>query len=137
MGYKSTRKQYKLKFIDPEMEGLEVITHGTDFNAFMDMASLAEGGAVDASKFTPSDIERMYTNFAKSLISWNLEDEDSNPIPCTKAGLYSQDIDFVVAVMRAWSEAVATVSTPLQKPSSSGAPALEGSLPMETSSSSQ
>ena len=136
MGFKVQRRTYKLKFDEPEYEGLEVTAHSINTEQFLEImeaqAVKAEGGKAgkDANR-------KMLTMLAAALVSWNAEDEDGNPIPPTFDGLLGQDPSFGLRLVGAWTDAVAGVSTPLPETSSAGTPsALEASIPMDVPSES-
>ena len=71
-------------------------------------------------------VERGYELFAKQmLISWNLEDDDGNAIPCTPAYFMEQPLAFLNVVTAKWIEAVAGV------PKGSDVPLTNGSTSEE------
>lgn len=137
MGYKRKRKIYKLVFEDPDMEGLVVRARSTSVQQFLDIQAFA-----DAAKETDGDtvaaMKRLFATFATVIIDWNLEEEDGTPIEATAGALLAEDFDFAMAMVSAWLEAVAGVSAPVGKGSTPGSPVplLEGSLQMETLSTS-
>lgn len=61
---------------------------------------------------------------------WNIDDNTGKPIPVSKEGLAQVPIDFLMAVITAWTEAIAGLNGPLGSPSSNGTPLVEASLPM-------
>ena len=77
------------------------------------------------------------SRFAGALVSWNLEDEDGEPIPADLAGVLSNDFDLNLELIGAWLDAASGAATPLGRPSTSGSPSLEASLPMDPLSPSQ
>ncbi len=137
MGYQQKNKVYKLKFEDPDMDGLEVR-----------MTSMTTGEVLGISKWnglkeqglekTDEGIEAMETMlqiFSKHLISWNLEEEEEDKllaVPSTYEGVLSQDFDFITKIIDAWMEYVGNIPSPLDKQSKNGKSVLEVSLPMET-----
>lgn len=128
-GYKRQRTTYKLKFADPAMEGLEVVARSASVQTLLKITSLA-----DAASENPETqvVHEVLALFGDALVSWNLEDDDGNPVPADAMGLASQDMDFVMAVIMAWVQAVSQVAPPLPAASSNGhKPGLEASLPME------
>ena len=61
--------------------------------------------------------------FAERFVqSWNLEDEAGVPIPYTVETFLDQPIDFVMAIIRKWSDGIASVAPPLDEPSNDGLP---------------
>jgi hypothetical protein len=133
MGFKVQRKTYLLKFQGTDLDGLEVtarsLTTGQQLELEAARIARAAGGA-DSDAGT----ERMIRLFSGALQSWNAEDEDTGePIPTTYEGVLGQDVDFVLAIIRAWNSAMNGVPAPLSETSSGGEPsALEASIPMET-----
>lgn len=133
MGFTPKSTEYKLVFADPDMAGLEVITTSPSMGVFIDLTALASLDPADPEALSRlSEVDKMFSHFAESLISWNLEDKHKNPIPPTKEGLYTQKLDFILVVIQAWVQATASVSAPLSKGSSVGGPSPVASIPMET-----
>lgn len=127
MGYKVNHKVFKLKFEDDEYEGLEVRAKSTSVGKFMRLVNI-----VEKDEATSEDVQELFEGFAKVLVSWNVEDDDDNPVPTTTEGLYSLDMDFVLPILRAWAGAIASVSPPLPPSSNNGRSSAEASLPMAT-----
>lgn len=133
-GYRRPAKVYRLVFKDDDMEGLEVRAKSVPLGGFLDLLGLANIRSVrgiDPSKV--KDVDKLFAAFAKALVSWNVEDDDGNPVPANLGGLMSLDMDFVFAVVLAWMDAIAGVPGPLGRPSNGGEPFPEASLPMVVS----
>lgn len=130
MGYKHQKKIYNLIFQDEEFNGLEVKATSLSLGRMLKIAdlSLNNNDTVNAA-----DTRELFETFSKALVSWNLEDEDGNPVPTTLDGILSQDQDLIMKVIEAWSTAVAGVSPPLNQQSSAGNRFQEDSIPMEIS----
>lgn len=127
MGYKREGTVFRLKFSEPDMDGLQVDAKSLPLGKMLRVIELS--GSVDA---TDTDaVRELFGAFADALAGWNLEDENDNPVPATLEGLYEQDFDFVLKVVLAWVEAIAGVSAPLGNGSGSGAQSLADSMPME------
>jgi hypothetical protein len=134
MGYRRPVKQFRLQFEDAEFDGLEVImtslstgdllkvTRGAGKLAALDntAASVTAGG---------DDVAELLRVMAKSLVSWNLED-DHGPVPANLDGILTQDLDLVVAVIQAWTSAIAGVAPPLPQSSNGGGQFPAVSIPM-------
>lgn len=134
MGYKAKKKHYRLKFAeDTDMAGLEVTMTSISTGQMLRLQQLSGMGA--AATKDPKVFGEMIKIFAGAIESWNLEDDDDTPVPATVAGAMAQDPDFIMAIISAWTMAIVGVSRPLDEPSTSGANALEASMPMETLSS--
>lgn len=132
MGFKRPAKVYKLLFEDDDMAGLEVKARSMSTGDLLDMAPLLDMKMSNAP--TADELEQvrdLLERFAEVLISWNLEDEDDEPIPATLEGLLSQDIAFVMDIVQAWADAVSGVPAPLDGRSPSGDPSLAASIPMD------
>lgn len=131
MGYKR-KKIFLLRFADGDLEGLEVRVRSISIERFLELAPLLD--MTMSGGLTPEDItgiRETLAAFADVLVSWNLEEEDGTPVPCTVEGLMDQDLRFVLGLMTAWAEEIAGVAAPLERPSPSGEPSPEASLPME------
>ena len=124
MGYRRQRKVYKLVFADPDMDGLVVRVRSVSVGTFF---ALAKADQQDA-------IEGLLDVFADALVDWNLEDDEGEPVPASLDGVRSQDVDFLMPIMRAWVDAIRQVPGPLGNGSSGGGRSLEASLPMEVRS---
>jgi hypothetical protein len=128
MGYKA-RRVYVLEFVD--LDGLEVRARSTTIDKFMDISALADlSPGMDFTDEDRAKIHELCAAFAECLVGWNLEDDDEQPIPATLDGLLSIDLDLVMSIVRAWLDAVASVSPPKGAPSPNGSRSVEGSLPM-------
>lgn len=87
------------------------------------------------------DVEDMHVGhqlktMGEKLLSWNLEDEDGQPVPATSEGVLQQDKDLMIAICTAWLDALRGVSGPLEQTSPDGGPSLEASIPMDVPSES-
>lgn len=128
MGYRPKRKTWKLVFADEDMAGLEVAMRSVSVDSMIELAELqaaAAGGSLDGA-----GARKLFAGFAAALDSWNVEDEDGSPVPPTLDGVKAQDLDFVMAIVAAWFEAVTSVDPPSAAGSSSGGTLAEASLPM-------
>jgi len=138
MGYKRKKTIYKLIFEDED--GLEVRAYAPPLSFLqrsIDMAALAGRRSDDLSPDELALVTGFFSGFAKYLVSWNLEDDDDQPVPATLDGLLDQDMDFVFQIIDAWLDSVGEVAGPLGQSSSAGSPSLAASLPMEPLSPSQ
>jgi len=129
MGFKPKAKHYRLKFVgDDEYDGLEVVCTSLsvgDFEELMDIVSTATRSMKNGTATTDSDETRnsataLIDRFASCLVSWNVEDENSEPIPATRSGVSTQQFDFVLVLINRWMEAIAGVDPNLQKNSNNG-----------------
>ncbi|MFD8866008.1 hypothetical protein ACFV1F_16810 [Streptomyces sp. NPDC059590] len=129
MGFQHKPKNIVLKFDDStEYAGFECTLRGLRLGEYMDVIRVDE---VDNSA-----VGGMLEKFAESLIGWNLEDEQGQPIPATQAAVYEQDKTFMLTVAEEWANAIHGVSAPLEQTSPAGEPWVAASIPMATLSES-
>ncbi len=136
MGYVRVKKIYKLVFEDPEMDGLVVRAKSVPVGQFVELARLAELDKKDTySGEDLEQIDRLFRGFASALVSWNLEDDNEDgatvPVPASVDGLYAQDLEFVMAIIAAWMQAMGGVTGPKEQRSNAGELSLAASIPME------
>jgi hypothetical protein len=134
-------KIYRLHFEEHELSGLVVEVKPSSVGVLLDTADLASLAqhfkGISLNSLTNEDIEKigklrqLFDAFGDSLVSWNVGSDDDTPVPATREGVYSQDIDFIMTVITAWAEAVGGVSGPLENESNGGQPSPVAYLPME------
>jgi hypothetical protein len=100
MGYRPQRISRKLDFSGTEYDGLEITVRSVPMSVMLDM--LATVGAQE-----PTAYRHVTTTLAYALESWNVEDEEGQPVPAGLDGLLSQDPAFITAVIKAWMTAMA------------------------------
>jgi hypothetical protein len=132
MGYVLKKRTFLLQFEDCEdlsFEDLEVRCRSTSMAKYFEIIDLTQGG--NQGDYADKREHRMVlaSEFAKLLVSWNLQDEDGNDVPATAAGLFDQEEYFMAKLFSAWVEAVASVPAPLGQRSDAGersvAPSME------------
>lgn len=136
MGFKKMATVLRLKFEDPSLTGLEVLAKSVPTGDFLDLMDAASKMDLTSKEFNPEDLKAvrvLIDGFAKALISWNLEDEDDEPVPATLQGVRDQELDFLLPIVTAWMDAVAGVSADLGKASPSGETFPEAAIPMAVS----
>lgn len=129
----------------PLLPGAEVRIKGLSIRKFIDVQRLAEGFKVLQGGTSAEDtlsgaldvVEQLGEVVGKALVSWNLEDDDDNPINPDKEGILSLEPEAFVELIEAWLDSVAGVSDPLQSTSGDGPPLEELSLTMEPLSGGQ
>lgn len=154
MGYRRD-KTYVLTFADVQFEGLEIRARGASIGqviGLIDLVDLAERDMAKISREDRRELDRLFRLFAgcpkacdwdhaeqggnhyvSKIKSWNLEDSDGIPAPATYEGYMSEDMEFQLAVVFAWMDAVVgSGGGDLGKGSNSGGLPEEGSIPMET-----
>lgn len=125
MSFKRKRKVYSLDFEDTEYDGLHVKVRGLTTGEYLDLVSLSAPNT-EGDKET----EQMLKLFASHLVWWDLEDEETGePVPLTYEGIKSNDFTMNMAIINAWTDAIASVPEKTGKKSGSGEPVLVESIP--------
>jgi hypothetical protein len=130
MGFKRQSKEYRLHFEGTELDGLVVHVKSIPVGAILDLAALAEL----ANEVTAEGLKSfglMLATLADAMVSWNLEDDDDQPVPATIEGIKTLQVGDAMLLIKAWMDAAAGVSGPLDRPSTGGSPSPVVSLPME------
>lgn len=112
MGYRRVPTIYTLTDVEGH-EGLVVRMQGVKFGKVRRMLSIGD----DVTDQEMNDIQKM---FVGALVSWNLEDENGNPIPANSDGVDDQDFDFILAIINSWMGQMTGPDKDLGKGSSSG-----------------
>jgi hypothetical protein len=138
MGFNVERTTYRLRFKDPDYEGLEVVASELSTGElweYMDAEKISADITQD-SKDRAAARRSMLQMLADALVSWNAE-VGGKPVPTTVDGLLSLGHKFNSRVVDAWTDALVGISAPLPETSSAGTPsALEASIPMDVPSES-
>ncbi|NGO68513.1 hypothetical protein [Streptomyces boncukensis] len=133
MGYKRQRRIIHLQFDqDHELAGLEVRLRSLSLRNYKELLGIGE---VDRS-----DVGSQLEEFARSLISWNLEDEETGePIPATPEAVDAEDADLMQKIAGFWFDALTGViqGDPLPDSSPGGGQSPEATIPMEPLSESR
>lgn len=74
----------------------------------------------DLDSADDSTLDEVINLLAGGLVSWNLVDEDDQPIPADKDGLDELELPTALAIVSSWIEAVTGVEEELGKDSPSG-----------------
>ena len=115
MGFRPPRLTAKVIGTD-DYEGLEaeVVIRPVPFNMMLDFSE--KGGS--------GDLKQMREAFAAFgdaiLVSWNLEDEQGQPVPATGAGMLSQDPTLMNNILSRWLEVMQQPPLAPGEPSESG-----------------
>lgn len=128
MGFRIQRTVYRLVFEDERLRGLTVRAHGTTVGRFLEIVRLSK----EAEKHESESAEKLFKLFSDSLVSWDAETEDGEPIPANAHGLGMLDMDIALLIIRAWMDAIAGVPAPLDGKSDSGAPFPAELIPMDS-----
>ena len=110
MGYRVPKRELELTF------------EGTDYDGAVVRCRLDIPLArVLELQRTDDDVASIYALFGDEfLVSWNLEDDNGDPIPATGAGMLAQPPMFCAAVLQAWQEQVTKAPAPLVQKSPAG-----------------
>lgn len=131
MGFKIKRKTYLLEFEDPEFEGLMVEVRSAPLGQFIDMTKMAQLAEEKDETAAANATVKLFESFSNALVTWNLEDEDDNPVPATFEGLQTLDVDAAMYLIQSWMTAIGGVNTPLGSASTAGATSLEASIDVQ------
>lgn len=132
MGYKYSPKVQRIRFDEThEFAGLEMTVRSMPMGKFLRLLKMAE---MRSQTPTAEDLEQtndFFNLFGQNLVSWNMTDEEDNPVPATPDGVATLDFPFVTRLVMEYIDAVAGVATPLGGNSNSGATSQAPSIPME------
>lgn len=133
------RRNLKLKFAEgTEYDGLEIVMKRLAIGDLLSVSKLAQ--VTKTEEGATAAFAELLEIVAKSLVSWNIEDDDGNPVPIelgkvghtdefgvshASTGLYNLDVELINTVVASWLSAAAGVSPPLPKNSNSGEQSLE------------
>lgn len=128
-GYRHKAQRINVSF-EPghEYHGLEVVLRKLTLGEYLDIVGLGE--------VKLNHIGEQLKSMGDRLISWNLEDEQGQPVPATVEAVLGQDKDLMVSILEAWLDVLNGVPAPLDQTSPAGEPSPVESIPMETLSSS-
>lgn len=128
MGFRKKTKPVVLVFAgDPDLDGLEVHVKGKTLGEYLEIVGLTE------SEIYGPALVRQLEEFAKGLISWNLEEEDGSPVPATRDAVFALDKDMALKIATRWFERLeGVVDAPLPESSPAGEPSQVASIPTET-----
>lgn len=142
-GYKPARTLYKLDFSGTEREGLEVAARGATMGELLEILEGADQASGLAELDEVADVAKiaerlreLVAPFARKLVSWNVLDDDDEPVPASLDGLLSQELGFVVELITAYGKAMTQAPPPLPAGSPSGASSPEEAAAMAAMSAS-
>lgn len=142
-GYKPQRRLYRLDFSETEHAGLEVTARGTSMAGLLQLMELADEAGELAELDEKADkaviagkMREMFAPFARVIVSWNLLDDDDEPVPASLDGLLSQDPEFIGFVLSSYVQAISAAPPPLPGTSPSGGNSEEGLTAMAALSAS-
>lgn len=130
------RRTFVLEFEDPSFAGLQVRVRSASLDDLIRMQEL-----MHTEIGTPGhedDRQELYDRLGGTdrypglLISWNLLDDNDEPVPTTPDSLAKEEWPLIRNICRAWLAALVSVPAPLSLPSSDGDRLAELSIPMDT-----
>ncbi|HET9889643.1 MAG TPA: hypothetical protein VFQ42_04005 [Mycobacterium sp.] len=132
-GFRRKPNLFTLEFGDGEWAGMRVSFRPMRYRVIFEGGLTMDWAAGGATRDEFLDGLRRTSEAAASVLeSWNLLDDDGEPVPATLEGLLSLDQDHGLKIVLAWAFRAIGVSAPLGAPSSSGGTSPEASIPMET-----
>ena len=134
MGHKRQRKTLSLRFEDEP--DLEILARSCSVRRFLWALRVAD--KMSAGSLPQEEVEEFAHWFAGRIISWNLDDDDDQPIPVSADYLLDEDIDWAAKVVMGWVSGILQVfNIPLglanlARAAQAGAPPdpVEASIPM-------
>lgn len=140
--FKPKRTLYRLHFEDPDLEGFECVMKGLSFDgidqlmgAVGELQSL-QGNTTDLKPEQIDALRKFFKWIAAGLQSWNLDDDDDQPVPATYEGVAAQELPLLMVIAQGWTQAMTSAPPPLPGASPNGAAPPEESLNLASSSSS-
>ena len=115
MGYRKVPTIYHLSFADPDYEGLEITMKSIKIGRVRKLMRILALDDADQEQ-----MDEMFALLEEGLVSWNLVDDDDQPVPTTIAGIEEQELPFILDIIGTWLDGMTGVSEDLGKGSSSG-----------------
>ena len=136
-GWEYKPKLYRLRFEDEDLAGLVVMAKSPSIGSLASVLELVAqvedlmaAGEPDMRAVVLATRD-LVAAFAGFLVEWNLT-EGGEPVVPSKDALTSRDLDFGMAVVKGWIEAVSSAPPPLPQGSSATPQSgLEHGIPME------
>lgn len=125
------KKLLVLQFEDPDFIDVQVKAYSTSMGKALEISGQAD--MARAASSGTSQFQDLLSEFVRKLESWNIEDDDG-PVPPTREGLLSLDLNDAKYILVSWFDAMMSVGKALGKDSTSGERFPEESIPMDASS---
>ena len=123
-GFSLKKSSYKIVFADPndDLLGLEVTVREFTIGELRLLMRIHGGISSEQPGMKTENALKVFDFFGRSLISWNIVDENDVPVPANTEGLDYLGLASVIKIINTWMEEVAQISTPLEHRSGSGMP---------------
>lgn len=115
MGHRRVPTIHTLDKIDGE-EGLIVRLKGLRIGKLRKLIRIMESDEQGLSDM----LDELTETMAAAAVSWNLEDEDGNPVEFDRDGIEELELDQLMGIVNAWTGAMTSVDDELGKDSTSG-----------------
>jgi len=133
MGFKPPRSKYRLDFEGTDLDGLEVVMLGGKLGDAFTTISQVSGVDVTVPTIANAEVAlSQYEEMAAHIISWNLTDDDENPVEPNLEGLKTLEVRYVNMIASAWQKAQVGVPGPLPSSSNTMPDTALSSIRMET-----
>ncbi len=130
MSYK--RKNYKLTWPEGHARhGLNVVMRGMSIDD-MNMVTAFKNVTKDDVEESAELLNSIAELLASKMVSWDLAEDDDTIVPISVATIRGEDLNMVMEILNAWTDAAVGVKANLGKGSTSGNTFPEDSIPMET-----
>lgn len=127
--YRARGKLYRLQFEDKP--DLDVRCAGVSLKKIFEVGDQTDRVRAGAGL---AEVRDLVDLFGSKLRFWNVVDEKDEEIPADSEGFWSLDSDDALAMLLAWVDVMTgQIPDSLGKESTSGAPSLEESIPMDVS----
>jgi len=133
MGFKPPRSKYRLDFEGTDLDGLEVVMLGGKLGDAFTTISQVSGVDVTVPTIANAEVAlSQYEEMAAHIVSWNLTDDDENPVEPNLEGLKTLEVRYVNMIATAWQKAQVGVPGPLPSSSNTTPDTALSSIRMET-----
>lgn len=135
LGQGFRRRIYTLRWpADSMWGGLVVKCKPASIGTVAELLGIKDLSIEDASDLAPEELEALkevFRKFGSLVVSWNLTDDEDQPVPVDVESLVDEDFLMAMAIIGGYMQAISSVPPPLADASSSGQPLEEASIPME------
>lgn len=115
MGYKRTPTIFTLTNVDGN-EGLIIRMKSLKIGKLRRLIAIIESDNEDLTKF----LDEVFELLTDGLVSWNLEEEDGEPVPADREGVESLEMQLILGLLGDWIDKMTGAGADLGKDSKSG-----------------